>query len=69
MIDEAAARRVRRVLRAVPGVRQVDIRLKYAAADIRFDEARTSVDGAIAALETAGLAAYRSPACCELPPR
>src|SRR3990172_2884885 len=53
MLNPALAGKVRRTLRALPGVRRVDIRLKYAVADIRFNERRFKVETALAALETA----------------
>ncbi len=69
MVNAAVAGQVRRTLRTLPGIRRVDIRMKYAVAALKFDERRFKVEAALAALETAGLAAYRVPPCCEIPPR
>lgn len=45
---------VTRVLKAVPGVAEVDVSLRPGQATVRYDAARTAVPSLVAAVEGAG---------------
>lgn len=54
MTCEGCLASVTRVLKALPGVQQVDVSLASASADVRYDAARTNTSAMRTAIEDAG---------------
>ena len=54
MTCEGCVASVTRVLKALPGVEQVDVSLAAGSANIRYDAARTNVPAMRSAIEDAG---------------
>ena len=54
MTCEGCVASVTRVLKALPGVQQVDVSLTSASADVRYDASRTNVPAMRTAIEDAG---------------
>lgn len=54
MTCEGCVASVTRVLKALPGVQQVDVSLAAGSANVRYDAARTNVPAMRSAIEDAG---------------
>jgi copper chaperone len=48
---------IKRVLTALPGVKEVDVSLEHARAEVAYDEAAVKIDDLRAAIEDAGFEA------------